>query len=195
MSDATILCGLRGQKSAVTVSAYKAWEKMPDSGWSRKPSFLRQRLHERFVEPVEKLKPEDKNGFMIMALSCLMIESLESFYQGWGSTEKMSRRAFLYFFARQPRFKAIQDLGLAESFYDNVRCGILHLGETKGGWKIHRTGPLFHHSSLALNATKFHHQVALSLDDYVEQLMHPVPGNRVRQRFNRKMRAVIANCL
>jgi hypothetical protein len=118
---------------------------------------------------------------MIMALSCLMIESLEAFYQGWGSTRKLSERAFLYFFARQSRFKAIQDTGLAASFYDCVRCEILHLGETKGGWKILRTGRLIDPKTRTLNATKFHRQVALALDDYCKQLTKPAPGNRVRQ--------------
>ena len=28
-----------------------------------------------------------KNGFYVMAVSCLLIETLESFWQGWESTE------------------------------------------------------------------------------------------------------------
>jgi hypothetical protein len=195
MPDDTLLCGKRDEASAVTVGRYKEWERLPDKGWSKKPAFIEQRLRERYVDPIEKLRPEDKNGFTIMALSCLMIETLESFYQGWGDTTGKSRRCFELFFAREPRFKVIQDAGLAMSFYQNVRCGILHLGETKGGWKISRSGAMFDRGSMTLNATAFHRQIALSLKDYCTDLANPPAGGPpLRRRFDAKMTAVIANC-
>jgi hypothetical protein len=193
--DETLLCGKRGDPSAVTVGRYKEWEKLPDKGWSHKPRFLEQRLRERYIDPIEKLKPEDKNGFTIMALSCLLIETLESFYQGWGDAAGKSKQCFELFFAREPRFKAIQEAGLAGSFYADIRCGILHQGETKGGWKISRSGEMFDRSSLTLNATKFHREIALALKDYCAALANPpVGGLPLRKRFDAKMKTIIANC-
>jgi hypothetical protein len=195
MSDHTLLCGKRGELSEVTVGKYKGWDALPDKGWSKKPTFLEQRLRERYIDPVERLDPGDKNGFTLMALSCLMIETLESFYQGLGSTLGKSKECFELFFARQRRFKSIQDAGLAVSFYLDVRCGILHLGETKGGWTISRKGALFDQDTMNLNATAFHRQVALALKDYCAQLSSPSAGDPpLRDRFDKKMAVLIANC-
>lgn len=176
MPDSTILCGKRGLPSEVTVGMYKAWELLPDKGWSKKPDFLKQRLRERYIDPIERLKPEDKNGFNIMAVSCLMIETLESFYQGLGDTRGESGKCFKLFFARQPRFKVIQGAGLAASFYSDVRCGILHQGEARGGWTISRSGAMFDRASMRLNATAFHRQLALALSDYCNELATPPAG-------------------
>jgi len=44
---------------------------------------LRERLAERYIDPVNALSADEKNEFAIMALSCLLIETLESFRQGW----------------------------------------------------------------------------------------------------------------
>ena len=195
MPDNTLLCGKRGELSAVTIAKYKTWNVLPDKGWSKKPAFLEQRVRERYIDPIEKLKPEDKNGFAIMALSCLMIETLESFYQGWESTYRRSQECFELFFARQSRFNLIQDAGLAVSFYRNVRCGILHLGETKGGWKISRKGSMFNQGTMTLNATVFHHQVGLALKDYCVDLSSPLAADPLlRNRFDNKMNAIIYNC-
>jgi hypothetical protein len=176
------------------VGDYKAWEQLPDGGWVHKPAFLLQRIGERYIYPIEKLSPADKNGFMIMAVSCLMMETLESFYQGWGSTKNRSKECFDLFFKRQLRFQGIQNEGLAERFYYEVRCGILHLGETKSGWKVIRSGPMFDRGSLTLNGTAFHRQVALALKDYCNDLTTHPPGSSIRNNFDKKMKVVIANC-
>jgi hypothetical protein len=195
MPDSTLLCGKRGEPTEVTVGMYKSWEQLPDKGWSRKPDFLRRRLQERYIDPIERLLPEHKNGFNIMAISCLMIETLESFYQGLGNTNRKSHDCFKQFFARQQRFKAIQDAGLATRFFYEVRCGILHLGETTGGWTIRRDGAMFDPASLRLNATAFHRQIALALNDYCAELANPPAGGPpLRDRFEAKMAVVIANC-
>ena len=87
----------RGKPDTVTVGLYKTWEHLPDKGWSQKPDFLKRRLRERYVDPIERLVPDEKNGFNIMALSCLMIETLESFYQGLGDTKnKRAENALSY---------------------------------------------------------------------------------------------------
>jgi hypothetical protein len=192
MPDHTLLCS-SPTLGKVTVATFRSWERQRDNGWSKKPMFIRDRLRERYIDPVEKLAMADKNGFMIMALSCLLIESMEALYQGWASTKDKSKQAFLRFFERQPRFKAIHDAGRGEDFYLNVRCGILHQGETNNGWTVVRNGPMFD-GNKRLNATAFHRALASALDDYCRELECPQPGNQVRKRFNQKMKAILDNC-
>src|SRR6185437_13876903 len=128
--------------------------------------FVRQRLRERYINPVSRLEPSEKNGFSIMAVSCLLIEAYETFRQGWPSSDSKSALAFCYFFDREDRFKDFR--GHFRGFYEHVRCGILHQGETTGGWKLTRaaTKPLFESCERTINASTFHTLVAEVIDDY-----------------------------
>ncbi|RKX52190.1 MAG: hypothetical protein DRP30_06595 [Thermotoga sp.] len=54
--------------------------------------FIKERFTERYISPVKDGK--QKSGFAIMALSCLMIEALESFRDRWKSTRNKSKKAF-----------------------------------------------------------------------------------------------------
>lgn len=200
MADDTLLCGKRGDPGAVTVKNYVDWEKENDRGWSKKPQFIRQRLCDRYVNPVRALDlhpdtKDKKNGFYIMAVSCLLIETLVSFWRGWPTTaatkkhKGKSERAFKMFFRLQPGFSVFR----GTKFYKNVRCGILHQGETTGGWLVERSGRLFD-GQKRINAKIFHDQLALAIDDYVAALERPKAGSKLRQNFDKKMKAVIKNC-
>ncbi len=205
MPKDTVLCGKRGSPDAVTVAIYEGWEQEPDGGWSRKPHFIRQRLYERYIDPIKALDlhkdaKAKKNGFSVMAVSCLLIETLVSFWRGWPTTEPhtdakgrkvpgKSGRAFRLFFRTQPRFHAFR----GTRFHKHVRCGILHQGETTGGWTIERTGSLFD-GKKRINATRFHNQLALAVGDYGRVLCNPPLGTKWRQNFDKKMKAVIDNC-
>jgi hypothetical protein len=128
-----------------------------------------------------------------MAVSCLLIETLVSFYRGWETTaasrktKGKSGKAFKLFFRVEPRFVALR----GKPFYKNVRCGILHQGETTGGWTIRRTGPLYD-GIRSINAAKFHKQLAVVIDEYVDRLERN--QGQLRARFDKKMKAVLKNC-
>ncbi len=70
--------------SSVTVSQYREMESSKDRAGLA--DFIEHRLLERYVLPVTQTC--QKNGFLMVAASCLLIETLESFYRGWESTEK-----------------------------------------------------------------------------------------------------------
>jgi len=151
--------------------------------------FFSKRFTERFVAPIEK---EPKHGFTTMAVSCLLIETLESFWSGWPSTHGRSELAFCRFFSRSPRFHLL--LGHVPEFYGHVRCGILHQAETTGGWTIMRTGELFDPAGLTINATKFHRALQLEIQDYAS-LLRAQPWDCERWvLFRKKMKAICDNC-
>jgi len=91
---------------------------------------LRSRFTSRYIEPVTSGKGKPTHGFTVMAIACLMIESLETFRQGWENSDGKSKAAFCYFFDRQILFSDFR--GYSAQFYKNVRCGILHQAETTG---------------------------------------------------------------
>lgn len=154
--------------------------------------FFVERFTERFVAPIEMLPSKAKHGFTIMAISCLLIETLESFWQGWPTSVGKSQQAFRQFFTRSSHFQELSNHG--PSFYKHVRCGILHQAETTGGWHIQRKGTLFDEATLTLNATVFHRKLQRDIEDYAALLRSESWDSERWLNFRKKMKAVCNNC-
>ncbi|MGD0412998.1 MAG: hypothetical protein ABSC18_15005, partial [Verrucomicrobiota bacterium] len=77
MPDTTLL------SKNYTVGRYRKLEttRPPDKGEIAK--FFVERFTERYITPINAAGCRCKNGFCTMAVSCLMIEALESFWCGW----------------------------------------------------------------------------------------------------------------
>lgn len=164
-------------------------------------SLIRDRFTERYITPIEKIPgkpPEDfKNGFCTMAISCLMIEALASFWKGRRETPRgEGGRTFTWFFEQSQHATLADFKRHGVPFYTNVRCGILHQGETTGGWKIRRTGNLFGPTpaKLTINATKFHRALAKCLDAYCKELEAGAWDGPVWLAFKWKMDTICKNC-
>ena len=153
--------------------------------------FVKQRFTERYIEPM-RVEKEKKNGFTIMAVSCLMIESLESFYQGWADSNRKSQLAFCNFFDRNENFLPFN--GYSEEFYKCVRCGILHQGETTKGWHIRRDGAVFQKSTKTINAKLFHDEVEEALNNYCSALESSEWNSEIWKKLRQKMNKVCKNC-
>lgn len=195
----------------VSVAAYRKMEQ--HQAKADLAAFIEERLCERYIDPLESVPSRRKNGFSIMAVGCLLIETLESFYQGWDDTSgKMERSsiaafckpvnarnrvsmgevAFCYFFHREPEFEPYRSY--AAEFFHHIRCGILHQGESTGGWRILRRGPLFDSASKTVNATALLRTLRLCLGRYRKELEKADWTDDLWQKFRRKMQAVIDHC-
>src|SRR2546425_3631915 len=102
---------------------------------------IRRRFNERYLDPV--FDNPKRHGFAMVAVCCLMVETLESFRNGWKSTSDKGKgeAAFCGFFQTHDEFKDLRPV--AHEFYRAVRCGILHQAETTHSWRIHRESGLF----------------------------------------------------
>ncbi|MDZ7583698.1 MAG: hypothetical protein U0938_02605 [Thiobacillus sp.] len=112
------------------------------------------RLETRYFHPIEAIKCIDKSegeGFSILAILCTLIEFLESTAQGIkyrhlkrGEQKKdllpyeysSSEDTFKSFLTNRHPFCNHFDLASATTFYEDIRCGLLHEARTKNGWKI-----------------------------------------------------------
>ena len=149
--------------------------------------FIVERFNERYFRPI--LDSPSKHGFAVLAIACLVIETLESFYQGLADTRGKSSRMFQDFFARNTSLKALSEP--SDWFFTEIRCGILHQGETRGGWRILRTGPLLDRSGKVINANA----ILVTLKKAVEQYSIQLETDDVLwKNFKKKMAAVCANC-
>ena len=171
--------------SSVTLSRYRELEAAGDRrGLSR---FVIERFEERYFRPVEN--SPSKHGFTSMAIACLAIEALESFYQGRSDTKNCSAQMFRDFFARYPPLQVFGDGG--KWFFVDIRCGLLHQAEARGGWHIRRNGPLLDRAARTINATAFLREVRRAVETYAQQLR---VDDKCWKLFQQKMKAVCSNC-
>jgi hypothetical protein len=147
------------------------------------------RFTDRYIKPVGA---EPRRGFTIMAVSCLMIEALESFRQGWETSDGKSKSAFCFFFDALPQFKDFR--GHAQAFYTHVRCGILHQAETTGGWRIRRDGALFDATALTVNANCFLDALEQALGGFCDGLKTAAWDDPEWKRVRDKMNAIVRHC-
>jgi len=175
-----------------SVAQYKKLEAAQPPNKAEIAKFFGERFTERYITPINAAGRPHKHGFCTMAVSCLMIEALESFWCGWPDTEHRSQLAFCQFFQRTPALSAF--FGFVPQFYKNVRCGILHQAETTGGWHIERQGELFEPKMLTINATKFHAEVGESLSAHARLLISSDWDSELWTNFRNKMKQVCKNC-
>jgi hypothetical protein len=155
------------------------------------------RFYERYMKVYffnnSKFKEEYKNGFSMMASACLVIEAYMSFRDGVKDTKKGCKKSFENFFAdREQLFSNIN----GTEFYKNIRCGILHQGETKKGWKLTRkdSEPLFNKNNLTINAHKFMKQLETILGDYRQELIEADWNDDIWVNLRKKLEYIIHNC-
>lgn len=171
-----------------TVSQYFAMEQSKDA--DAIATFIYQRFHERYIRPFD-VDQKIKNGFIMMASACLMIEALESFWNGWRKSPD-SALAFCQFFDRNDRFSSLK--GQSQEFYTHVRCGIMHQAETTGGWHIRRDLlTLFDKATKTIDATIFLSAMEGTLSDYCNVLRTSDWDSERWKKLTKKMKGVCAN--
>lgn len=184
-----------GNEAKVTIQQYLDYIVNQDR--SKIADFIFQRLYSRYLKPFlfvdEKFRTQFKNGFSIMANCCLLIETLQSFKNGWGDSDRKSGQAFKQFFATESNFSIFK--GREQEFYVNIRCGILHQGETTGGWTVNRSGTnIFDDKTLVVDSVAFAKELETSLKNYSCNLKSAKWDSELWDNFRTKMRKIISNC-
>jgi hypothetical protein len=116
--------------------------------------FYRMRIDTRYLHPIASIQQHDLQqgeGFAIAALFCSLIEFLESCERGDNFhfickskyklqpheySERQASSYFKNFLKTRTPFNTLIPSTLVDSFYQDVRCGLLHEARTKGGWHI-----------------------------------------------------------
>lgn len=145
-----------------------------ESDWEGAVSIIEDRFHGRFFKMVESLDSDDFSGFAILALDCLLIESLQQFRRGVDTTPYKKSGEYFREFLTSGAFSQHFSEDLAKKFYDQFRCGILHQAELKKSSKVHRVGPLVRFSpdgeGLIINRKAFHAQLKKTFGEYLHAL-------------------------
>jgi len=172
--------------------------------------FYRHRIETRYLRPIDSIERHDTKkgeGFAVAALFCSLIEFLESCEKGDNFrflrkgeklrpneyTQYGASRYFKDFLKTREPFKTLIPPKLVESFYSDVRCGLLHEARTKGGWII--LAPKSHKTLKTLvsvegdQITLFRNRLLPSLkeyfDDYKKRLRNdPKTQNAFIRKFD-----------
>lgn len=114
--------------------------------WIKGADIVYDRIHGRFLVQIESLENNldlkiwEYSGFMIMAVDCMVIETLNQFHLGISDTNRVykgrNKESFRDFFQRSDFFKSHFDDAKSFIFYNHVRNGLLHQAQTKEKTKI-----------------------------------------------------------
>ena len=166
--------------------------------------YFMKRLELRFLHPIKILQENGTfagEGFSIMVILCSLIEFLESTYQGkiykYSRTNQFkkyeyssSRAMFIGFLLSRQPFRGYFDQNLAEKFYSNIRCGLLHEASTKDGWRIEarsRAGVFIDRIQKIVYRDNFEE----ALRQYVSNYCIELKSNKERQKaFIRKFNSL-----
>lgn len=213
-----------------------------EAAWDCAINVFERRIKERFLSCIEALQqadsradvevatdappdcstlPEDSSknivavpGFAVMALCCLLIETLQSFREApeplppvagpcgypTGDCIRPERSGAELFrvFLQLPSFgEAFRDQDVATAFVNGIRNGILHEAETRRwliwrevpeGQIVEREGKRYH-----LNRTAFYHALRQEFEIYLGDL-RDTRNVELRKRFVKKMNDIVKEC-
>jgi len=165
--------------------------------WEKAIDILRKRIFSRYIEPVDILIEKDKNrnalerryGFTILAIDCLLIETLQAFKDGLTDTKGKSKSIFVRFLRTSSSFKKyFQTDKDAEKFYEHYRCGILHQAEVGEDSLVWSVGDLKGeiNGKQYVNRSKIHEFLKNDFNQYLGDLKDP-NDKLLRNNFRKKM--------
>jgi hypothetical protein len=162
--------------------------------WTEVIDVFRRRIDERFLLPIALLlSPQAGSvpGFAILALDCLLIDTIQSFREGRVTTGEIRPGRSFKNFLRSPRFTAFSSRD-RDDFFHYVRNGLLHNGETRGDWKV-RADTVNMLTKAAsgtrtVNRTLFHEAIVAEFNEYCAKVSSGDP--KTRELFLRRMDAI-----
>lgn len=161
-----------------------------EEDWQKSIDMMEDRIDGRFLKLIDRIKGEEYSGFAVLALDCLLIETLQQFKEGVTETPYGQNKEYFINFLTNTSFNQYFDEYLARKFYQHVRNGILHQAETKEGTTIRITSslPLVSKDgrSLIINRAKFHEELCNVFYQYLADLREGKDTN-LRINFKNKM--------
>lgn len=169
--------------------------------WSRAVQIFEIRIRRRFIEPADVLIAHEIGsargafGFAILAIDCLLIETMQGFREGIVDHTGQSGRLVRTFLSQC--LSVFFDDGAkmaskAGAFYERCRCGLHHSGQTDGDFRVRRSGPLIEfkqNDAIVVNRTAFHEALKREFDAYCAELMDS-SKMELRANFRIKLNAI-----
>jgi hypothetical protein len=197
MADLEIAAGYRksewNQLSLIDASDPAA------NDWVAAISIFETRIRRRFIDPIDTLISLETGlarqnfGFVILAVDCLLIETIQGFREGVSNHSGKSERLFVNFLSQWPTFVTSIPVGdrpndWAKTFYRDCRCALHHTGATGIDFRVGVKGPaiILNKSLVEINRTEFHKELSSEFEKYLADLA-ALPNATLRLNFRNKM--------
>lgn len=187
---------MRGASDALRISPqysstdWFALSIQDENHWQQAVKIVRDRLTGRFLKFADTCLRDPYSGFVVLALDCLLAETVEQFRAGIVDGSGKSRKLIKRFLAR-PRFQPYFDEDARTHFFEDIRCGLLHQAEAKEMWLVRRDRSVMLEKvelgrGFIIDVKKFHEAVRCSLQDYLDELAVP-ENDKLRANLWKKM--------
>lgn len=163
----------------------------PDAAdWDKAVAIVRDRLVGRYLRFADENLKDPYSGFVVLALDCLLAETIEQFRAG-EITGRGKSKKYITKFLSGPRFQPYFVKEACKHFYEDIRCGLLHQGEAKEMWLVRRGSSTLLQKAgngrgYIIDVKRFHSAVHETLEDYFQQLVDPAE-DKLRTNLWKKM--------
>ena len=165
--------------------------------WDAAVDILSARINDRYIAPVDFLisseaskPPSDRRfGFTVLAVDCMLVETFGAFIEGLLDTKGKSKETFCKVLRTRTLFASeFSTDAVAEKFYEQFRCGILHQTESGGESKVWSVGPMLivNGNAITVNRNRFHDCLKSEFQSYLAELRDP-KNSSLRKGFRKKM--------
>ena len=155
-------------------------------------SIFNDRLEGRFLKPIRLIECDQHisnfSGFSILALDCLIIETLRQFYDGTDESKNVGN-SFINFLTNSEFFKTCFSKATAQIFYRHFRNGLLHQAQTKKKSLIRigqKSMVVKVNDGLIVDRKLFHSGIEDEINQYQHRL-HDSENKDLRENFIKKM--------
>jgi hypothetical protein len=174
------------------VAKWRSLDLTHEADFQMAVTIFEDRLETRYLEHIRVLLPRDTSGFVVLALDCALIETLQQFRLGTPATPRGKGKKYFVSFLTTTRFSKYFDEESAGLFYKTIRCGLLHQTEAGATSRIKRGSDLppvsytSDHTGIIINTKRFHRLLEETIEDYLAELRTP-EWTPARRAFLKKM--------
>jgi hypothetical protein len=120
------------------VEHWRSLDFTSEADWQMAVTIFEDRLETRYLEHIRALLPRKTSGFVVLALDCALIETLQQFRRGTRKTPDGEGKKYFVSFLTSTLFSEHFDEKSAGLFYKTIRCGLLHQTEADATSRIKR---------------------------------------------------------
>lgn len=174
--------------------------------WNRAIQIFDDRIRFRYLTPIDNLLKDvidiEINGFAVMALNCLLVDTFYQFREPDNECHDPKKNRRYEFFLRKnsvvyPEFLTTNfpsdfDTNKAIYFYKDIRCGILHSGQTKNGSQLtydkNYVVEIFEKDKIRVDVRNFTKIIKDYYNNYVYKLKQG--DSLIRESFLKQMKKI-----
>lgn len=157
--------------------------------WKKAIDIFHDRISGRYMNPISSLlKDVVTNGFVIMAIECLIIETLIQFRDGIDELKRRHNREDYSNFLKD-EFSTVFDEDTAVRFYEGIRCGILHSSQIKKDTRLTTSEKYvikLENDILYVSVERLLFELNNYIENYENELQNP-NNETLRENFIKKM--------